>query len=47
MTQSYNFYGTVGAVQTGPGAIANIVQNLGADEKHAILEALAQVSCGC
>ena len=43
MTQSYNFYGTVGVVQTGPGAIANIVQNLGAEEKHAILEALAQV----
>ncbi len=40
---AFAFYGAVGAVQTGPGAVANVVQNLGAEEKHAILQALAQV----
>lgn len=41
--QQYYFYGNVGAVQTGPQASANIVQNVGAKEKEALLEALKQV----
>lgn len=38
---NYHFYGNVGAVQTGPGAEANIVQNLGQDDRSAIEQALA------
>jgi len=37
---NYNFYGNVGAVQTGDGASANIVQNLGQDDKDALTQAL-------
>jgi hypothetical protein len=37
----YNFYGNVGAVQTGDSSTANIVQNLGDGDKSALLEALA------
>lgn len=40
---AYNFYGSVGVVQTGPGAIANTVQNLGGDDRDSILKALEQV----
>lgn len=40
---TYNFYGAVGAVQTGPGAQASVVQNLGTDEKQGILLALVEV----
>lgn len=43
LKHTYNFYGAVGAVQTGAGAQASIVQNLGADEKRAILLALLEV----
>lgn len=42
--QQYNFYGNVGAVQTGANSSANIVQNLGQNDKHVLLEALAQVN---
>lgn len=38
--QEYYFYGTVGAVQTGANAIANVVQNIGADDKQALTDAL-------
>jgi len=37
---NYNFYGNVGAVQTGDSASANIVQNLGQDDKDALVQAL-------
>jgi len=40
---SYNFYGTVGAVQTGGNAVSNIVQSLGADEKERLKQALREV----
>lgn len=36
----YHFYGNVGAVQTGANASANIIQNLDASEKAALVEAL-------
>lgn len=39
--QQYNFYGNIGAVQTGANASANVVQNLGGDDKTALIEALA------
>ena len=40
----YNFYGNVGAVQTGANSSANVVQNLGQDDKHVLVEALTQVN---
>lgn len=43
MTQQYNFYGNVGAVQSGPNAIANVVQNLGAEDRATLAAAIAQV----
>jgi hypothetical protein len=36
----YNFYGNVGAVMTGPGAIAHVVQNIGPEQREALLAAL-------
>jgi hypothetical protein len=41
ISQQYNFYGSVGAVQTGANATANVVQNLGSDDRTALIEALA------
>ncbi|MCG5076629.1 hypothetical protein [Paraburkholderia tagetis] len=41
--QSYNFYGTVGAVQTGANAVSNIAQSIGADEKERLKQALREV----
>lgn len=43
MTQQYNFYGNVGAVQTGANAVANVIQNLGADDRAALSTAITQV----
>ncbi|MFH1884360.1 MAG: hypothetical protein ABIL62_16815 [Planctomycetota bacterium] len=44
LTQSkYNFYGPVGAVQTGPGASANVVQNLSTEDKDALMNALDEI----
>ena len=43
MTHNYNFYGAVGSVQTGANAVANAVQNLGADDRTALSTALQQV----
>lgn len=40
---SYNFYGNVGAVQTGAHAVANTVQNLGAEDVAALRSAIEQV----
>jgi hypothetical protein len=42
----FNFYSPVGAVQTGPSAIASVVQNLGAEDRKAILDALQLVRKG-
>lgn len=42
MTHNYNFYGNVGSVQTGDNAIANIIQNLGANERASLAAALQQ-----
>lgn len=39
----YNFYSGVGAVQTGPGSIANVVQHIGSEEKQALQEALKAI----
>jgi hypothetical protein len=33
----YNFYGNVGAVQTGANALANVVQNLSEGDKTALM----------
>ena len=41
---NYNFYGSVGSVQTGSGAQANVVQNLGGEDQEAIKQALALAS---
>lgn len=38
-----NIYGTVGALQTGAGSTANVVQHISSDDKKALLEALAAV----
>lgn len=43
MAQHYNFYGHVGAVQTGANAVANTIQNLGAEDRAAISRAVEQV----
>lgn len=43
MTQNYNFYGAIGSVQTGANATANIVQNLGADDRASLISAIQQV----
>ena len=39
----YNFYSGVGAVQTGAGATANVVQHIGSKEKQVLQEALQAV----
>lgn len=43
LMQHYNFYGTVGSVQTGANATANVIQNLGADDRAALSSAVQQV----
>lgn len=43
MTQNYNFYGTVGSIQTGANAVANVVQSLSEDDRAALNAALQQV----
>lgn len=43
MTQNYNFYGNVGAVQTGANASANVIQNLGDEDRAALSTALIEV----
>jgi len=40
---TYNFYGSVGAVQSGAGAYANVVQHLAVSEKQEIINALNEV----
>lgn len=42
MTLTINNYGTVGSFQTGANAVANIVQNLGANERASLAAALQQ-----
>jgi len=42
-TSQYNFYGSIGAVQTGANAQANIVQNLGTEDRAAISQSLTLV----
>jgi hypothetical protein len=42
-SQTYNFYGNIGAVQTGAHAIANTVQSLGSEDRTALVEALTKV----
>lgn len=41
---SYVFQGSVGAVLTGPGAVANIIQNINPEQRDAMLEALQLVT---
>jgi hypothetical protein len=43
VSTNYNFYGNVGAVQTGPQSVANVVQSLGATDREALEAALRQV----
>lgn len=40
-SHQYNFYGAVGAVQTGANSHSNVVQNLNPADKTALLEALS------
>lgn len=40
---TYNFYGPVGAVQTGVGAVANVVQTLSNADRASLRDALNQV----
>ena len=40
---SYVFHGPIGFVQTGAGSSANVVQNLGADDKKALLNAIQDI----
>ena len=42
MTHINNFYGNVGSVQTGANAVANVVQNLDANERTSLATALQQ-----
>lgn len=42
-TQQYNFYGSIGAVQTGANAQANVVQNIGAEDRAALTQSLSLV----
>ena len=43
LSGTYNFYGPVGAVQTGAGAVANVVQSLSNEDRASLSAALAQV----
>lgn len=43
LMQHYNFYGAVGSVQTGANATANVIQNLGADDRAVLSSAIQQV----
>lgn len=43
MTQNYHFYGAVGSVQTGANATANVIQNLGTDDRASLASAIQQV----
>lgn len=40
---TYHFYGTVGAVQSGPGSVANVAQTINAENRTSLLSALEQV----
>lgn len=42
MIHNYNFHGNVGSVQTGANAVANVVQNFGANERASLASALQQ-----
>lgn len=42
LLQNYNFYGNIGALQTGANATANIFQNLNENDKSAIKDAMQQ-----
>lgn len=39
----YSFYGNVGTVMTGPGAVAHVVHDIGTEQREAILAALQEV----
>lgn len=43
VNQNYHFYGSVGAIQTGANATANLVQNLGTDDRASLTAAIQQV----
>jgi len=40
VSSQYNFYGSVGAIQTGTHSLANVVQGLGAADQAALVQAL-------
>lgn len=42
MIQNFTFHGNVGSVQTGANAVANVVQNLGMNERASLATALQQ-----
>ena len=44
LSGTYNFYGPVGAVQTGASAVANVVQTLSNEDRASLRTALAQVN---
>lgn len=39
----YNIYSPIGAFQTGPGSMANVVQHIGTQDKDVLLQALSLV----
>jgi hypothetical protein len=41
-TTTLNFHGAVGVVQTGPQAVASVVQNLSADTRQALIDTLEE-----
>lgn len=43
MTQQYHFYGTVGAFQTGPNSVANVVQHLSTEDRASLSAAVSLV----
>lgn len=42
-THIYHFYGSVGSFQTGANSVANVVQNLGVDDRQSLSDALRLV----
>ncbi|MBI5462201.1 MAG: hypothetical protein HY941_08470 [Gammaproteobacteria bacterium] len=37
---TYNYFGSIGLIQTGAGAVAHVVQNIGSDDREALVRAL-------
>lgn len=44
ISQEYNFYGSVGVVQSGANAVANDIKNMGSEDQEVLLNTLKLVS---